>query len=47
MIDSFTTYRSLLLLALLEYIYIIMYEYATISDNVSIYYVNCNDTCFR
>ena len=37
---------TLLLFALLEYSYIIMYEYASIIHNLSIYYVNYNGTCF-
>ena len=37
---------TLLLFALLEYSYIIMYEYTSIIDNLSVYYVNYNDTCF-
>ena len=35
---------TLLLFALLEYSYIIMYEYASIIHNLSIYNVNYNDT---
>ena len=37
---------TLLLFALLEYSYIIMYEYTSIIDNLFVYYVNYNDTCF-
>ena len=37
---------TLLLFVFLEYSYIIMYEYASIIHNLSIYYVNYNDTCF-
>jgi len=37
---------TLLLFVFLEYSYIIMYEYASIIRNLSIYYDNYNDTCF-
>jgi hypothetical protein len=37
---------TLLLFVFLEYSHIIMYEYASIIHNLSIYYVNYNDTCF-
>ena len=37
---------TLLLFVFLEYSYIIMYEYASIIHNLSIYYVDYNDTCF-
>lgn len=35
------------LACILEYIYIIMYKYASIVDNLFIHYVNYSDTCFR
>ena len=44
--DSYTTYLYFTL-ACASRISIIMYEYSSIIDNLSIYYVNYNDTCFR